>query len=76
MSAAEKYARPVESMSAESLSQARAAGQALADKGVTISASQAPAGAPAHTPSMKYGAPANTETMGKSLAHEAPGRSR
>jgi len=54
MSAAEKYARP-ESMPAESLSQARAAGQVLADKGVThdVGASQ--------TPAAKYGAPSNAQ---------------
>ena len=52
MSAAEKYGRPVESIPAESLAQARDAGQALADKGVTQAASQT-AGSPAPTPAMK-----------------------
>jgi hypothetical protein len=66
MSAAEKYGRPVESISAESLAQARAAGQVLADKGVTHDA-----GAP-QTPAVKYGAPANnhlerTLSQGRSL---------
>jgi hypothetical protein len=54
MSAADKYARPVESVSAESLAQAKSAGQALADKGVTHQASLG-TGAPAPTPAMKYG---------------------
>jgi hypothetical protein len=74
MSAAEKYARPVESMPAESLSQARAAGQALADKGVTMQAAQS-VGAPTHTPAMKYAPPSANETMGRSLSQQAPGRS-
>jgi hypothetical protein len=55
MSAAEKYARPVESMSAESLSQARAAGQVLADKGVTHDT------AASQTPAAKYAAPTNSQ---------------
>ena len=75
MSAAEKYGRSVESLSAESLSQARSAGQTLADKG-TVQQSTLGSGAPAHTPAMKYGAPANSEVMGRSLAHEARGISR
>jgi hypothetical protein len=75
MSAAEKYGRPVESISAESMAQAKSAGQTLADEGVTHQASLG-SGTPAPTPAMKYGAPVNTGTMGKSLAHEAPGRSR
>ncbi len=66
MSAAEKYGRPVESISAESLAQARAAGQVLADKGVTHSA-----GAD-QTPAAKYAAPANNQlerslSQGRSL---------
>ena len=52
MSAADKYARPAESISAESLSQAKVAGQALADKGVTHQPSLG-TGAPAPTPAMK-----------------------
>jgi hypothetical protein len=55
MSAAEKYARPVESMPAEALSQARAAGQVLADKGVTHSA------AASQTPAAKYAPPTNSQ---------------
>lgn len=65
MSAAEKYGR-VESMPAESLSQARSAGQSLADKGVTHS------GGEAQTPAAKYAAPANNQhersmSQGRSL---------
>ena len=71
MSAAEKYAKPAESISAESLAQAKAAGQALADKGVTHQASLG-SGAPAPTPAMKYGG-AN-EAPNKSIA--PPSRSR
>ncbi len=54
-------------MPAEALSQARAAGQVLADKGVTMQASQA-AGSPAHTPAMKYAPQSANETMGRSLS--------
>jgi hypothetical protein len=54
MSAAEKYGSPAESISAESLGQAKAAGQTLADKGVTHQESLG-SGAPAPTPAMKYG---------------------
>jgi hypothetical protein len=60
MSAAEKYGS-VQSMPSASLAQAREAGQALADKGVTHSA-----GAP-QTPAAKYAAPA-TNHMQKSLS--------
>ena len=70
MSAADKYARPAESISAESLGQAKAAGQALADKGVTHQPSLG-TGAPAPTPAMKYG--------GNDSPHKAmtpPSRSR
>jgi hypothetical protein len=51
MSAAEKYGS-VQSMPAGSQAQAREAGQALADKGVTHSAGTQ------QTPAAKYGAPA------------------
>ena len=54
MSAADKYARPAESIPSESLSQAREAGRTLADKGVTHQPSLG-TGAPAPTPAMKYG---------------------
>jgi hypothetical protein len=63
MSAAEKYGRPVESMSAESLSQARAAGQTLAEKGVTYDAGAS------QTPAVKYGAPDNSNQQ-RSLSQE------
>jgi hypothetical protein len=53
VSAAEKYAKPAESLSAETLSQAKQAGQTLADKGVTQSTAQG-VGSPAPTPAMKY----------------------
>ena len=53
MSAAEKYGRPAEALSAETLSQVKSAGQALADKGVTHSQSQG-VGSPAPTPAIKY----------------------
>ena len=70
MSAAEKYGRPVESMSAESLAQARSAGQTLADKGVTQATSQGSVGAPAPTPPVKYGG------ANDSLQRELPPPSR
>jgi hypothetical protein len=63
MSAAEKYGRPVESMSAESLSQARSAGQTLAEKGVTYDAGAS------QTPAVKYGAPDNSNQQ-RSLSQE------
>jgi hypothetical protein len=69
MSAAEKYAKPAESISAESLSQAKAAGQALAEKGVVQQTSMG-SGAPAPTPAMKYGG------AGDSLQRELPPPSR
>ncbi len=54
MSAAEKYGRPQESMPAEALSQAKQAGQSLANNGVKQEASLG-TGAPAPTPALKYG---------------------
>jgi hypothetical protein len=69
MSAAEKYGRSVESISSESLAQARDAGQALADKGVTQATSQG-SGAPAPTPAVKYGGASD------SLQRELPPPSR
>ena len=54
MSAAQKYGRPAEAISAETLSQVKAAGQALADKGVTHQTNLG-TGTPAPTPAMKYG---------------------
>jgi len=70
MSAAEKYGRPVESVSAEALAQAKTAGQTLADKGVTHQASLG-SGAPAPTPAMKYG---GNDTQNRSIT--PPSRSR
>jgi hypothetical protein len=69
MSAAEKYGSPVESVSAESLAQAKSAGQALAEKGVTHEASLG-SGAPAPTPAMKYSGASD------SLQRELPPPSR
>lgn len=60
MSAAEKYGS-VQSMPSASLAQAREAGQALADKGVTYSAGAS------QTPAAKYAAP-ETNQMQKSLS--------
>jgi hypothetical protein len=54
MSAADKYGRPEESMSSEALSQAKEAGQKLADNGVKQESSLG-TGAPAPTPALKYG---------------------
>jgi len=53
MSAAEKYGRPAESLSAETLSQVKSAGRTLADKGITQSQVQG-APTPAPTPAIKY----------------------
>ena len=63
MSAAEKYGKPVESMPAESLAQARSAGQTLADKGVTYDAGAS------QTPAVKYGTPDNGHQQ-RSLSQE------
>ncbi|MBV9505032.1 MAG: hypothetical protein JO323_08525 [Acidobacteriia bacterium] len=60
MSAAEKYGR-VDSMPSQALSQAREAGQTLADKGVTHSSG------PSQTPASRYATPA-TNHMQKSLS--------
>lgn len=53
MSAAQKYGKPAEALSAETLSQVKQAGQQLADKGVTHSQSQGTP-SPAPTPAIKY----------------------
>lgn len=53
MSAAQKYGRPMESLSSEALSQVRSAGQQLAEKGVTHSQAQG-SPTPAPTPAIKY----------------------
>jgi hypothetical protein len=70
MSAAQKYGRPVESLPAEALSQAKQAGQQLADRGVTHQTSLG-TGNPAPTPAMKYG---GNDTPGRSIT--PPSRSR
>ena len=70
MSAAEKYGRPEESLPPESLAQAKEAGQALADKGVTHQESLG-SGSPAPTPAMKYG---GNDSPGREI--EPPSRSR
>jgi hypothetical protein len=69
VSAAQKYGRPEQSLSQDALSQVRQAGQALAEKGVTHSQSQANA-APAPTPAVKY------SSGNQSLQRELPARSR
>jgi len=53
MSAADKYGSP-QSISSEAMSQAKEAGQKLADNGVKQEASLG-TGAPAPTPALKYG---------------------
>jgi|GEM_PF-2361378 len=70
MSAAQKYARPAEAIPAEALSQAKSAGQALADKGVTHQTSLG-SGTPAPTPAMKYG---GNDAQNRSIT--PPSRSR
>ena len=70
MSAAQKYGKPVESIGAEALAQAKAAGQTLADKGVTHQPTLG-TGTPAPTPAMKYG---GNDAPGKQL--RPPSRSR
>ena len=64
MSAAEKYGR-VQDMPAESLSQAREAGQTLRDAGSTHNQS----------PAQKYSMPAARNEIGRSLSQQAPGKS-
>jgi hypothetical protein len=64
MSAAEKYGR-VQDMPAEALTQAREAGQAIKDAGVTYN----------QTPAEKYGAPVARNEMGRSKSQDSPGRS-
>ena len=70
MSAAQKYGKPVEAIGAEALAQAKAAGQTLADKGVTHQPTLG-TGTPAPTPAMKYG---GNDAPGKQL--KPPSRSR
>jgi hypothetical protein len=70
MSAADKYGRPEESMSSESLSQAKEAGQKLADNGVKQESSLG-TGAPASTPALKYG---GNDTPARELKPESRSR--
>ena len=64
MSAAEKYGR-VQDLPAETLSQAREAGQVIKDAGTTYN----------QTPAEKYGAPQSRNELGRSLSQQPPGRS-
>jgi hypothetical protein len=70
MSAAQKYGRPAEALPAEALTQAKQAGQQLADRGVTHQATLG-SGTPAPTPALKYG---GNDAPGKSIT--PPSRSR
>ena len=70
MSVADKYGSPVESISSESLSQAKEAGQKLADNGVKQESSLG-TGAPAPTPAMKYG---GNDTPSRELKPESRSR--
>jgi hypothetical protein len=74
MSAADKYGRAIESLSSDSLQQARAVGQSLAESGVVQQTSLG-SGAPAPTPAAKYGAPVASNTIGRSLSQDSPARS-
>jgi hypothetical protein len=68
MSAAEKYGSPA--ISSEGLSQAKEAGQKLADNGVKQESSLG-TGAPAPTPALKYG---GNDTPSKALKPESRSR--
>lgn len=69
MSPAEKYGRGVPELSAETLTQVRAAGRTLVNSGAKLdSASVQP-------PAQKYGAPVPRNDMGRSLSQKPPGRS-
>jgi hypothetical protein len=70
MSAADKYGSPAESISSESLSQAKEAGQKLADNGVKQESSLG-TGAPAPTPALKYG---GNDTPARELKPESKSR--
>ena len=74
MTAADKYGRAIESLSADQLQQVQSAGQALAANGV-VEQSSLGSGTPAPTPAAKYGSPAETQALGRSLAQESPSRS-
>jgi len=64
MSAAEKYGR-VQDMPAQALHQAKEAGQAIRDAGVTHNQS----------PAEKYSAPVARNQLGRSRSQQQPGRS-
>ena len=70
MSVADKYGSPVEAISSESLSQAKEAGQKLADNGVKQESSLG-TGAPAPTPALKYG---GNDTPSRELKPESRSR--
>jgi hypothetical protein len=68
MSAADKYGSPA--ISSEAMSQAKEAGQKLADNGVKQESSLG-TGAPAPTPALKYG---GNDTPSKALKPESRSR--
>jgi hypothetical protein len=70
VSAAQKYGKPLAALPADALAQAKAAGQTLADKGVTHQPTLG-TGTPAPTPAVKYG---GNEAPAKQL--KPPSRSR
>jgi hypothetical protein len=70
MSVADKYGSPEASVSSESLSQAKEAGQKLADNGVKQESSLG-TGAPAPTPALKYG---GNDTPSRELKPESRSR--
>ena len=70
MSAAQKYGKPAESLSAENLALVKQAGQTLAEKGVTHSQSQGTP-SPTPTPAVKY---AGNSTQAREIT--PPARSR
>jgi hypothetical protein len=74
MTPADKYGRAIESLSADQLQQAQAAGQTLAESGV-VQQSSLGSGTPAPTPAAKYGSPAESNALGRSLAQDSPTRS-
>jgi hypothetical protein len=74
MTPADKYGRAIESLSADQLQQVQAAGQTLAESGVTQQSSLG-SGTPAPTPAVKYGSPAESNALGRSLAQDSPTRS-
>jgi hypothetical protein len=73
MTAADKYGRAIEALSADQLQQVQAAGQNLAENGV-VQQSSLGSGTPAPTPAAKYGSAAEN-ALGRSLAQDSPTRS-